>query len=80
MVWYRINKNYLWNYSESQCLDLSSPAGKDESEAIKRFFEELAKDEKCYDDKSKPAKIDLTKYIYNEETKKTKEEIILKNY
>ena len=80
MKWYRINIDYLWNVTDKNALEISSPAGKDKARAIELYNEKINAGERCADDKTKPAKIDLTEYIYNSETDKTQTVIICKNY
>ena len=80
MRWYRINIDYLWNYTDKQALETSSPAGNNKPAAIEQYNKTIAENLKCCDDKSKPAKIDLTEYIYSKKTNKTRTVIIYKNY
>jgi hypothetical protein len=80
MKWYRINIDYLWDYTDKCALETSSPAGKDKEKAIEQYNAEIAKNPRCCDDKTKPAKIDLTEYIYSTKTNKTRTVIICKNY
>lgn len=80
MTWYRINVNYLWHKTDKMALETSSPAGKDKQKAIEQYNAEIANNMHCCDDNTKPAKIDLTEYTYNEKTNKTHSVIIYKNY
>lgn len=80
MRWYRININYLWDYTDKLALETSSPAGKDKPSAIEQYYKTISKDIKCCDDKTKPAKIDLTEYIYSKKTNQTRVVILCKNY
>jgi hypothetical protein len=80
MRWYRINIDYLWNYTDTSALEISSPAGKDKEKAIEQYHNEINNAPRCVDDKSKPAKIDLTEYIYSKKTNKTRTVILCKNY
>ena len=61
-------------------LETSSPAGKDKEKAMEQYQNEIAKNYHCCDDKTKPAKIDLTEYIYSKKTNKTRCVILCKNY
>lgn len=78
MKWYRINIDYLWNKTDKNALETSSPAGKDKATAIERFYKEMSTRPRCCDDKTKPAKIDLTEYIYSKKTNQTRENIIFR--
>lgn len=80
MRWYRINIDYLYYETDKNALNISMAAGKNLSDAINKYAEEIAKGEKCADDKSKNAKIDLTEYIYNRKTGTTRTVILAKNY
>lgn len=80
MRWYRININYLYEDTDNSALSVSMSAGKNLSDAINKYAEELAKGEKCTDDKTKNAKIELTEYIYNRRTGTTRTVTIAKNY
>lgn len=80
MKWYRININYLWQDREDQALEISAPAGKNKALAIEQYQKAIAENQNCCDDKSKPAKIDLTEYIYSKKTNKTRTIILYKNY
>lgn len=80
MKWYRININFLSKDYENIAREISSPAGKDKESAIKSYYAEIAKGEKCFDDKTRPARIDLTEYIYSKKLNRTRTEILLKNY
>ena len=80
MRWYRINIDYLWKETDKMALESSSPAGKDKEKAIEQYNQEIAKNLHCCDDKTKPAKIDLTEYIYSKKTNKTRCVILCKNY
>ena len=80
MKWYRININYLYNKSETQCIETSSPGGKDKEKATEKYFKELENPPKCVDDKTKTAKIDLTEYIYCKKTGNTRTIILYQNY
>ena len=80
MKWYRINVNFLWIDTDTSALEYSAPAGKDKAQAIEQYQKEIDKNMFCCDDKSKPAKIDLTEYIYSKKTNKTRCVIVCKNY
>lgn len=80
MRWYRINVDYLYYETEKSALNMSMAAGKNLSDAINKYAEEIAKGEKCADDKRKTVKIDLKEYIYNRKTGTTKTVILAKNY
>lgn len=80
MIWYRINIDYLWNETEIAALETSSPAGTDKEKAIEKYNATILENIYCVDDKTKPAKIDLTEYIYNKKTDKTQIIVLYKNY
>ena len=80
MKWYRINIDYLWEETDAAALETSSPAGKDKEKAIAQYQKKIAENLRCCDDRTKPAKIDLTEYIYSNITNKTRTEILCKNY
>ena len=80
MKWYRINIDYLYYPDDKNALETSSPAGKDKEKAMARYLEEIAKNPRACDDKTKPAKIDLTEYIYSKKTNSTRCVILCKNY
>ena len=80
MVWYRINVDYLSKYYDCKCLDVSHPCGENKEKAIQNYYNEISKNEKCVDNREIPARVDLTKYIYNKETNETQTIILLKNY
>lgn len=80
MKWYRINVDFLWKYTDKSALEYSAPGGKDKEKAIELYNAEINKNMYCVDDKSKPAKIDLTEYIYSKKTNKTRTVILCKNY
>lgn len=80
MKWYRINVDFLWIASDKSALEYSSAAGKNKAQAIEQYQKEIGKNYVCVDDKSKPAKIDLTEYIYSKKTNQTRTVIICKNY
>ena len=80
MRWYRINIDYLYQETETAALNISMSAGKNLSDAINKYAEEIAKEEKCSDDKTKNAKINLTEHIYCKRTDSTRTVIIAKNY
>ena len=80
MRWYRINVNFLSKDYENQCLDVSHPGGGDKEKATQLYYKEIAKGEKCVDNKEIPARIDLTEYIYSKKTNTTRTVILLKNY
>lgn len=80
MIWFRINIDYLSKNYNNKMMEISTPCGDDEEAATLKYFEEVAKNEKCIDNKQVNARIDLTKYIYNKSTGKTNEIILNKNY
>ena len=80
MKWYRINIDYLWHMTDNAALETSSPAGKDIEKAIKQYKKTISENLLCCDDKTKPAKIELTEYIYSKKTNKTRCKIVCKNY
>ena len=63
MKWYRINIDYLWHITDNAALETSSPAGKDIEKAIKQYKKTISENLLCCDDKTKPAKIELTEYV-----------------
>lgn len=80
MKWYRINIDYLWHTTDNAALETSSPAGKDREKAIEQYKKTISENLLCCDDKTKPAKIDLTEYIYSKKTNQTRRNILYKNY
>ena len=80
MKWYRINIDYLWYETDNAALETSSPAGKDKEKAIEQYKKTISENLLCCDDKTKPAKIDLTEYIYSKKTNRTRCNILCKNY
>ena len=80
MRWYRINVDYLSKWYDDKALNISHPGGDNKEKAIQLYFDEIAKNEKCADDKSIPARVDLTEYIYSKKTNNTRTVIIYKNY
>ena len=80
MIWYRININYLSKDYDNKALEISEPCGNNENMAIKKYFDEIAKNKKCIDNEQVATRVDLTKYIYNKNTNETKAIIINKNY
>lgn len=80
MKWYRINIDYLWNETDESALQVSSPAGKDKAKAMEQYNETIGENLHCCDDRSKPAKITLTEYIYSKKTNQTRTAILCKNY
>lgn len=80
MKWYRINIDYLWYTTDNAALETSSPAGKDREKAIEQYKKTILENLFCCDDKTKPAKIDLTEYIYSNKTNRTRCNILCKNY
>lgn len=80
MKWYRINVDYLSKWYDNNALNVSHPGGGDKEKAIQLYFNEIAKNEKCVDDKSIPARVDLTEYIYSKKTNNTRTNILYKNY
>lgn len=80
MKWYRINVNFLSKWYDNRALDVSHPGGGDKEKAIQLYNDEIAKNEKCVDNKEIPARIDITEYIYNKTTNNTTTKILLKNY
>ena len=80
MRWYRINVDYLSKYYEDCARTVSHPGGDDKQKAIQFYFDEIAKNQKCVDDKSIPARVNLTEYIYSKKTNKTRTVILYKNY
>lgn len=80
MRWYRINIDYLFQQTDESALNVSMAAGKNLSDAINKYCAEIAKGEKCVDEKDKSAKIQLTEYVYNRRTGTTRTVTIAKNY
>ena len=79
MRWYYVNVNYIWEDTDKIALSVSHPA-KTKEAAIALYNQEIESGAKCADDKSKPAKIDLTEYIYSKKTNKTRTIVIYQNY
>ena len=80
MIWYRINIDYLWNTTDNAALETSFSAGKDKEKAIEQYKKTILENLICCDDKTKPAKIELTEYIYSKKTNQTRCNILCKNY
>ena len=79
MRWYRVNVDYIWEDTDKIALSVSHPA-KTKEAAIAIYNNEIEQGARCADDKSKPAKIDLTEYIYSSKLDRTRTEILCKNY
>lgn len=80
MKWYRINIDYLSKEYNNKALEISHPMGNDKENAIEEYLKEIDKKEKCVDNNKILARVDLTEYIYNDTTKKTTTNILMKNY
>lgn len=80
MKWYRINIDYLWYSTNERTLETSIYAGKDKEKAIEQYEKEIGKNQHCVDDKTKVAKIELVKYIYNKRMDKATSIVLCKNY
>ena len=80
MRWYRINVNFLSKWYDNQCLDVSHPGGGNKEKAIQLYNDEIAKKQKCVDNKEIPARVDLTEYIYSKKLNRTRTIVLLKNY
>ena len=78
MIWYRLNINYLSREYDNKAMEISEPLGNNEEIATQKYFEKLAENEKCLDNDLMPARIDLTKYVYDNDT--TTSIILYKNY
>lgn len=80
MKWYRINIDYLSKEYDNKALEISNPCGDNKEKAIKEYKKEIAKKSKCVDNNKILARVDLTEYIYNNTTKETTTNILMKNY
>ena len=80
MKWYRINIDFLYYPTNEKALETSMYAGKDKEKAIELYEKEIGKNQHCVDDKTKAAKIELVKYIYNKKLDRSKSIVLCKNY
>lgn len=80
IIWYRLNINYLSKEYNDKAFDISEPCGDNEKIAFKKYNNQINKNEKCLDNPKKTALVDLTQYIYDNNTDTTTTKVIIKNY